>query len=159
MATGSLAVRNRLPDTATLGGTLRTFADADTPSPTLPAIRERLRETIVRVAEASGAQARLSWDPSVPPTINSGPLIERLRRGLGQRWPKLILGEQPRLMAAEDFAFYGARHPVAFVSLGIARDGLGRVDAHQAGFNLHPEALEIGVRFWLEAVASLSAAP
>lgn len=141
---------NVLPGTATFGGTLRSFRDITVPAAGQPAIRAQLEQFLHERARSLGTEARMAWRPGPPPTVNDATLYGRAVEGLRRRWPALHLGTARPSMFAEDFAFYTPHVPCLYAALGIARDTLGQAPVHTDGFTVHPDALAVGTRLFLE---------
>jgi hippurate hydrolase len=112
---------NIIPETARLGGTVRTL-DED--------LRKRMPERIEAVARgvAGGmrADARLDYTFSYPVTRNDAEAASRVLGVAGDLFgEESVLGLANPSMGAEDFAYFLERVPGAFVWLGVGTDVSG----------------------------------
>ncbi len=142
---------NVIAETAALEGTLRALT---------PAVRERLRRSLVRVAEGVGATygcqvqvAMLSGTPAVINTPDMTALAREaalLARGQSQVTPMVGVN-----LGGEDFGWYLERVPGAFVRFGAGRPGQRMAAAHSSRFDLDEGCLSAGAA-WMAAVARLA---
>ncbi len=109
-------------------------------------MRRVIEEFVTQQAEADGLVANCRFIPGAPPLVNDSSLYGKIAPQLARDWPGGAVAPVLRTTAAEDFAFYTAQCPCLFISLGIAKDKLGREGVHQPGFTVHPDALPYGVR-------------
>lgn len=131
---------NVIPETATLGGTLRAVR---------PATRELLRTECTRitteVAAAYGLGARVDFTDGTPPVINEERSIAFAREavarllGAGALVPLGILN-----LAGEDFAHYLEQVPGCFLRIGAREAGGEVVPAHSPYFHAADEAVLVG---------------
>jgi hippurate hydrolase len=105
---------NIIPETAYLGGTLRTVSEARRED-----IRAEIRRVCDGVAAAHGATVHVDIEPGYPVTINDGPFTELvlsvageiLGEGMARRLPAPIMG-------AEDFSYVLQQVPGAIGFVG-----------------------------------------
>ena len=139
---------NIIPDEVEMTGTIRTF---------LPEVREdihrRIRQTVTRIAEASGATAEVTIDLGYPVTVND-PVLTRAMVPSLQRVSDRVV-EATRITGAEDFSYYAQKVPGLFIFLGVTPAGQDPATAprnHSPYFDADESALLTGVR----ALASLA---
>jgi amidohydrolase len=132
---------NIVADRVELVGTVRVFD---------PPVRElvvrRIRETAEGVAAGLGARAEVRVEPGYDPLINDREMVEVVRdsgrRLLGEERVAVI--ERP-FMGVEDFAFFAARVPGAFWSLGVRNEAAGIVHpVHHERFDVDESCLAVG---------------
>ena len=140
-------VRNIIPDSVVMSGTIRVFDDEQQ-----NVIHERVKRTAERIAEASGATATVIIDRGNYVTSNDVALFERMRPTL-QRvalttpLKKDSIGDPTT--TAEDFSQYQRRIPGLFVFLGVTPPGTDPRTApanHSPSFYVDEAALPVGVR-------------
>ena len=135
---------NIIPDVVEMEGTIRTFD---------PEMREdfleRIRITAERIAGIAGAKATVEIDAYAPVTNNSPELTESILPALRWAAGEEHVHEFPRMMWAEDFAFYQEKIPGVYFFLGGNRPGVGAWEApanHSPYFDVNEKVLIIGVR-------------
>ncbi|MBN1489809.1 MAG: amidohydrolase [Phycisphaerae bacterium] len=140
-------VRNVIPATCRLEGTLRSYK---------PATRERLKELVRRIAENTaesfGATAAVEFTEGYPVTVNEPALTEWVasvgREVLGA--DRARTDDRPS-MGAEDFGFFAQRVPAVMFRLGIRQPGAPSCPAlHHPQFNFNDDALGVGIRMLCE---------
>jgi hippurate hydrolase len=112
---------NVIPETARLGGTVRTLNED---------LRKKMPERIEAIARgvAGGmrADARLDYTFSYPVTRNDAEAANRVLSVAGDLFGEVsVLGLVNPSMGAEDFAYFLEKVPGAFVWLGVGRDVSG----------------------------------
>jgi amidohydrolase len=157
LAAGDVKAANVLPTDAELRGTVRSFDDLEKTAVTAAGatLEGLIASQVSGWATALHVTATLEWRRGSPPTVNDPALAARLTPALRDAWGKGDLGEQPRAMFSEDFAFYTSGRPALYVSLGVAKGDLGKQPVHTNAFSVHPDALEAGVR-WTALVADVA---
>jgi len=135
---------NIIPDSVSLWGTIRTLD---------PGMQEevhaRVRQTAERIAEASGATARVTIERGNPVTFNDPVLTARIAPTLRRVAGEGRVYQVPPSTTAEDFSRYQQRIPGVFVFLGVAdpdQDPMTVAPNHSPLFNPHEGALPVGVR-------------
>jgi amidohydrolase len=129
---------NVIPDEVVMEGTTRYF---DKKIQTL--IRSRMEEVVRGICAAAGAEHSLEYSEGYIPLVNDPEKVVFLKQIVGS-----YLGEQawipdlPRVMGAEDFAFYLAKVPGVFLRLGLGEDWPG---LHSAAFDFNDQAIEAGI--------------
>ncbi|MBK9118096.1 MAG: amidohydrolase [Phycisphaerales bacterium] len=136
------STHNVIPSRAEAVGTLRALSEE-----VAATVTHRLRELAEGIARAHGATVEIVFQPGYPPLVNDGGAVTTaldLARELG--WTE----EQIMLLApqggAEDFAYYAAQVPSAFLFLGARNEALDcRYPHHHPRFNVDEAALPLGV--------------
>jgi len=138
---------NILPETAQLGGTVRSFK---------PALRDRLEEGVRRICRsielAHGVEARLDYSHGYPPTVNA-PAPTALCRKVAA---EVAAGGQvftnlPPSMGAEDFSYLSAAVPGCYAWLGNG-PGEGGCMLHSPHYDFNDAVIPVGVHYWLRLV-------
>lgn len=117
IAAGS--AHNVIPDTVTMGGTIRTLS---------PERRRAIRETIIRVAEnvaaAHGCTAAVGFVDGFPVTLNDARAVELARAVAQEQGGEDGFAYRPNpTMGAEDFSYVLEKVPGAMLFLGAAAQG------------------------------------
>jgi amidohydrolase len=129
---------NVIPDEVVMEGTTRYF-DKEVQS----LIRSRMEEVIRGICTAAGAEHSFDYGEGYIPLVNDPAMVSFLEEVV-----ESYLGEQawitnlPRVMGAEDFAFYLAKIPGVFLRLGLGEDWPG---LHSAEFDFNDQAIEAGI--------------
>jgi hippurate hydrolase len=135
---------NVIPETARMGGTIRTVSAAS---------RAAVREALVRVAEsvaaAHGCTAEVTLVDGYPVTVNDTASAERAAAVAADvvGADRVVTMPNP-VMGAEDFSYVLERVPGAMVFLGTSPPGVRARDAapnHSNRMVLDEAALSIGV--------------
>ena len=105
---------NVIPDTASLGGTVRTFS-----LPALDKIEERLRTLAEHVAAAHECTAEVTFRRASPPVVNHADesrfAAEVMREVVGDA---MVVEDFPAVLGAEDFAHMLQVQPGCYAFLG-----------------------------------------
>jgi len=138
---------NVIPETAVLGGTVRSFD---------PKLRERapqLIERIVRgVTEAHGASYDLKYQFGYRSVHNDTAITEELRQVVRNAVGEAALIEKKPTMGGEDFSAYLTKAPGSFFFIGAGNTDSGiTAPHHHPRFTVDEEALGIGLRVMVEA--------
>ncbi|MBX9689046.1 MAG: amidohydrolase [Candidatus Obscuribacterales bacterium] len=147
---------NVAPSTISLSGTVRAFFDMDEKLFQGKSFREKIDQLVSGFASAYGVEADVELKAGVPPTKNDPALCARARKILSKSG--IELSEAERALFAEDFSFYNKSIPSAYFGLGIARDNAGKENVHSAGFNIHEDCLEEGVKLFVTLAEGLASA-
>lgn len=137
---------NVIPSEVTVKGTIRAFTDLFDDDENGNSIEKVILKRIEALANAYNVKADMAIRAGSPPTINNKLLYEKTIKGIQQHWTGKVQLDIPKGMFSEDFAFYTADLPALYLSLGIAKDGLGEAGVHTSDFTLHPDALPEGVK-------------
>jgi amidohydrolase len=138
---------NVIPETVTLGGTVRTLD---------PEVRRETFEHIERlssgISETTGTEIQVSFGQGCGSIDNDVSLIDLFSRAARE-----VLGPDgvaviPRAsMGSEDFAFYLERVPGAMFRLGCKSQRAGGAALHSPFFDIDEEALRIGAKILARA--------
>ena len=139
--TGSL---NVLPETATLGGTARSFKPE-----THKMLEMNLRRIATSVSEAHGATASVEWREITPPVVNA-PAETKLCREVATQ---IVGGENVHAfiptMGGEDFAYFLQECPGAFIMLGQGK-GDNTSGLHSSYYNFNDDIIPLGAAYWVK---------
>ncbi|VTU34187.1 putative hydrolase YxeP [Variovorax sp. SRS16] len=146
---------NVIPDTATVGGTVRTFSIA-----ALDRIEERLHTLAQGIADAHECTAEVSFVRASPPVVNHAAEARFaagvMREVVGE---DMVTDDFPAVMGAEDFAHMLLARPGCYAFLGNG-DGDHRLDGHGPGpciihntsFDFNDEIIPIGASYFVKLV-------
>ncbi|MGN6485957.1 MAG: M20 metallopeptidase family protein [Thermomicrobiales bacterium] len=139
---------NVIPDTARLGGTVRTFK---------PETRERMATRIPELAQgigaAMGATVEATFTYGYPPTVNDPDEAERIRRvATGVLGEDKVLVMTP-VMGGEDFSYFLNERPGAYFFVGSKNEEKGLVwGHHHPKFDIDEESMGVGMAVTVELV-------
>jgi amidohydrolase len=140
--TGS--AENIVPETAFVGGTVRTFDKA-----VQEMVRRRMSEIVAGQAAAYGVEALLDYQVHYPATVNHAAETEFAaavaREVVGDQ---AVTADSGREMGAEDFAYMLERRPGAYLFLGQG-EGAG---LHHPGYEFNDEVAPVGASFFARLV-------
>ena len=143
---------NVIPDTAMLGGTVRTFT-----LEVLDLIETRMHEIANQVAGAFDCKANLTFKRNYPPLIND----EQQTEFAAQVMRELVGNERVNTridptMGAEDFAFMLLKKPGCYVFLGngdgdhrATGHGMGPCHLHNPSYDFNDQIIPVGVNYWV----------
>jgi len=141
--------RNVIPQTARLGGTVRTLT---------PGVRElvgkRVREVVEGVAKLTGAKIDLTYERGYPVTVNHPSQTDRAIEVAKQVAGEDKVYETPPMMGAEDFAYMLEARPGAFIFCGNGNTA----GLHHPAYNFDDEAIVYGTSYWIKLVENTLAA-
>ncbi len=132
---------NVIPQTAQLGGTVRTLSEA-----VRDRVEARMAEVVELGARALGAKATLDYRREYPVLVNHGPNVDfaaavaREVAGDG-----MVDDEAPPRMGAEDFSFMLNARPGAFIFTGNGDSA----PLHHPAYDFADEAIPVGASFWV----------
>ncbi|MDP1525733.1 MAG: M20 aminoacylase family protein [Rhodocyclaceae bacterium] len=139
---------NILPETAILGGTVRSLR---------PEVQDALEEGVRRICNGVEAthhvQIALQYVRGYPPTINAGEAASLCREVARQ----VVEGDQQVLthlkpsMGAEDFAYLSRVVPGCYVWLGNG-PGEGGCMLHSPHYDFNDQIIATGIRYWVRLV-------
>jgi amidohydrolase len=132
---------NVIPDSAELGGTVRTFNATNRDF-----LERRIEEVATGIAKAMGAELEFSYTRGYPATVNDPEMTELVRQELAG-----IVGEEgvihpPLMMGAEDFSYFLEAVPGAYWFVGSQNPERGLVwGHHHPRFDLDEAAMAYGI--------------
>lgn len=138
---------NILPETAVLGGTVRTFA-----TEVQDAIEAGMRRICRSIELAHDVKVDLEYHRGYPPTVNAAEPTALCRQVAaevaadGQLFDNLSPS-----MGAEDFAYLSAQVPGCYVWLGNG-PGTGGCMLHSPHYDFNDAIIPTGIRYWLRLV-------
>ena len=132
---------NVIPDTAELGGTVRTFTAANRDY-----LERRIEEMVRGIATAMGAEVDFSYTRGYPATVNDPAMTELVRQEAARVVGEESVREGDLMMGAEDFSYFLEAVPGAFWFVGSQNPERGLVwGHHHPRFDLDEAAMAIGM--------------
>jgi len=139
---------NVIPDTAMIGGTVRTF-DPDTRD----LLERRVTELATGVAQAMGGTANIEYSRGYPAVTNDPAMSDLVRDAARE-----VVGEdqldmgKPR-MGAEDFSYFALERPGCFFNVGTGSDAKDSKWAHHhPRFDVDEDGMTAGIATMATAV-------
>ena len=138
---------NVLPETALLGGTVRTLNGE---------LQDALEEGVRRICNGIEATYRVSidlrYERGYPPTVNAAE-PSQIARDVAQHVAidGLVYLQLPPSMGAEDFAYMARVVPACYVWLGNG-PGEGGCMLHSPHYDFNDEIIATGIRYWVRLV-------
>jgi amidohydrolase len=128
---------NVIAEKCMLKGTVRTFDEQVRQD-----VRARLEHIVNETSAIFGAQALLAYRDGYPPVINDAAEAERFTRAATVAFGSEHVHQSPRIMAAEDFAYYLQKRPgcYMFVGAGNVEKGI-TYPHHHPQFDIDEEAM------------------
>jgi amidohydrolase len=146
---------NIIPESAQLGGTIRTFDDA-----TLETIQARMRDIFEGHTKAAHATYELSFVTGHPMTVNDAALTARLVPSLERLLGKDKVRLTPPITGAEDFSYFAQVVPGFYFRLGVVPEGKTSGGHHTPTFYAADESVPIAMRLMATLVVDyLAGAP
>ena len=135
---------NVIPDTAFVGGTVRTFE---------PEVRDmveaRMGEIVAGQAASYGVEAALDYERGYPPTVTHAAQVEKAARAARD-----VAGEahvhtdQDRQMGAEDFSYMLNARPGAYLFIGQGESA----GLHHPNYDFNDDIAPVGASFFARLV-------
>ena len=144
---------NIIPETAQLGGTIRTFDDE-----TLATIEARMRDIFEGHTKAAHATFELSFDTGHPMTVNQAELTAGMVPTLERILGKDRVREAPPITGAEDFSYFAQVVPGFYFRLGVVPDGKVSGGHHTPTFYAADESVPIAMRLMTSLVVDFLSA-
>lgn len=131
---------NVIPGKVSMSGTMRTMNEE-----LRTLLKDRLRQTVMHVAEAFGVQAELEIRNGYPALVNDPQVtLQAVAACTEYLGSGNVLQSEP-LMTAEDFAYYLLERPGTFWQIGTGAPGQEKGNTlHSPTFNPEERALETG---------------
>jgi amidohydrolase len=146
---------NIIPESAQLGGTIRTFDDA-----TLETIETRMRDIFEGHTKAAHATYELSFVTGHPMTVNDAALTARLVPSLERLLGKDKVRLTPPITGSEDFSYFAQVVPGFYCRLGVVPEGKSSGGHHTPTFYAADESVPIAMRLMATLVVDyLAGAP
>ncbi|HEY4108817.1 amidohydrolase [Puia sp.] len=141
---------NIIPEEVQMTGTIRTLDTAMQRE-----IHERMRRTVIKIAESAGATAEIAIDNKTLITYNDPVLVQRTLPSLQNTAGTGNVQVMDAMTGAEDFSFFGAKVPSFFFFLGGMKPGQDphtTAPHHTADFYLDESGFKLGVRAFCNLV-------
>lgn len=141
---------NIIPEEAVMDGTIRTLDPAMQKE-----VHERIKNTAMRIAEASGATAEVTIDTKTLVTYNDPALVKMMTPSLQTAAGKDNVYETEWTTGAEDFSFFGEKAPAFFFFLGGMKKGGDPKTTpahHTPDFYIDDSQLDVGVKAFCNLV-------
>jgi hippurate hydrolase len=138
---------NAIPETVTLGGTVRTFS-----LETQNAIEKAIRDISKEAAEAAGATAEIKYERTAPSVVNKPDPTKQAKDAAGAVVGQDNIVPMLKTTAGEDFAFFSKVIPGAYIALGQGDPAKPGLSLHNPSFNFNDSVLETGARYWVTLV-------
>lgn len=143
---------NVLPETAVLGGTVRSLTSA-----LQDALEEGMNRICAGIEATYHVRIELRYARGYPPTINApGPTaiaVDVARRVAGFDHVRTELKPS---MGAEDFAYMARVVPACYVWLGNG-PGEGGCTLHSPHYDFNDEVIPVGIRYWVQLAEKILA--
>lgn len=151
LAGGNAQALNVIPDSAVIGGTIRTI------DPKIrKAVEQRFRDIVTNAARLFEAQAEIDWRPGYPVTVNDPDMTKAAITAASHvAGSDRVNGNCQCTMGAEDFAYMLEKRPGAIIWLGNG-DSAG---LHNPAYDFNDDAIIHGVRYWTTLVSERLASP
>jgi amidohydrolase len=144
-------VRNNIiPEECIMDGTIRTLDNSMQKE-----VHERIKQTVTKIAEASGATADVSIDTKTLVTYNTPELVKKMIPSLQSAAGAENVTETEWKTGAEDFSYYGTKAPAFFFYLGGMPKGNDPKKAsphHTADFFIDDSGMKTGIKAFCDIV-------
>ncbi|MBI4031278.1 MAG: amidohydrolase [Proteobacteria bacterium] len=143
---------NIVSNEAKMSGTVRTFSNE-----TRHFIKKRMEEIIVNVAAAYGAKAKMEYEFTNDPTVNTADGVEMAVKALTEiLGTENVDGNCEPTMGGEDFGAFLAKRPGAFVFLGQSVSGNEKSPhshgLHSPFYDFNDDVIPIAASFFTKLV-------
>lgn len=144
---GSFEALNVIPDEVRIGGTARAYT---------PDVRDQIEAEIGELARGTaamfGIKCHYSYFRNIPPVVNDADAASRaLKAARGAVGEGRVLTSFPPSTAGDDFAYFTAEVPGAYVWLGNGPAVDGALH-HNSHYDFNDAAIASGVAFWTTLV-------
>lgn len=151
IAAGSVQALNVIPETAIVGGTIRTIDPK-----TRQVVEQRFRDIVANTARLFEARAEIDWRPGYPVTVNDPEMTKiAIAAASDVAGSGRVDGNYQCTMGAEDFSYMLEKRPGAIIWLGNG-DSAG---LHNPAYDFNDAAILHGVRYWTALVGKRLSAP
>lgn len=142
---------NILPETATLGGTVRSLRPE-----VQDALEDGMRRIVQGIAATHHVQVDLHYARGYPPTINAGEpafICREVARQVVDGDHQVLTHLKPS-MGAEDFAYLSREVPGCYVWLGNG-PGEGGCMLHSPHYDFNDAIIPTGIHYWVRLVEKI----
>ena len=144
---------NVVAENSHMEGTTRCFSQEVWDS--IPVLMER---TVKNTAAAFGAEATVSFDRFIPPTVNDPEMAELARNAAAKIMGEGAAVEMPATMGGEDFSFYAQKVPGAIALLGCRNEACGAIwPQHSGNYRVDEDALIKGAMLYAQVALDYNA--
>ena len=132
---------NVIPSEVNLKGTMRTFDEEKR-----KALKNNISKVANDIAKEYGCKAEVFIEQGYPSLKNDVALTEKCTAFAKELFGESKVKELPRLMTAEDFAWYSQKVPACFYRLGTSNPAKGIVaKQHTSTFDIDENSMKIGM--------------
>ncbi|VVB16232.1 unnamed protein product [Arabis nemorensis] len=132
---------NVIPDSVTIGGTLRAFTG-------LTQLQQRIKEVITKQADVLRCNASVNLAPNgrepYPPTVNDIDLYRQFKNVVRDLLGQEAVVEAAQVMGAEDFSFFAEAIPGHFFLLGMQDENKTYAMPHSPHYRINEDVLPYG---------------
>ncbi|KAJ0266944.1 IAA-amino acid hydrolase ILR1-like 2 [Hirschfeldia incana] len=132
---------NVIPDSVTIGGTLRAFTG-------FSQLEQRVKEVITKQATVHRCNASVNLTPNgkqpLPPTVNDVGLYKQFENMVGDLLGEDSFMEASPVMGGEDFSYFAEAIPGLFAVLGMQDETKSYASAHSSLYRVNEDALPYG---------------
>ncbi|CAN8248348.1 unnamed protein product [Cochlearia groenlandica] len=151
---------NVIPDSITIGGTLRAFTG-------YTQLEQRIKEVITKQAAVHRCNAALNLTPKrkepLPPTVNDEGLYKQFKNMVRGLLGENSFVEASPIMGGEDFSYFAEAIPGHFAFLGMQDESKSFEMAHSPSYRINEDVLPYGAALhasmvvqYLKAKASIA---
>ena len=118
-------------------------------------VHQKFKHTIIKIAEASGAEIEIVIDSKTLLTYNDPVLVRKMRPSLQTAIGQNNVSEREWVTGAEDFSYYGTKAPAFFFYLGGMPKGMDNKKApphHTPDFYVEDGAMKTGIKVFCQLV-------
>jgi amidohydrolase len=141
---------NIIPEECMMLGTIRTLDSAMQKE-----VHNKVRHTVAKIAEMTGASAEVNIDTKTLVTFNDPQLVKRMLPSLQTALGPENVSERAWVTGAEDFSYFGLKAPAFFVYLGGMPKGGDKNAApphHTPDFYVDDSAMKTGIQAFCQVV-------
>ena len=133
---------NIIPDSAELGGTVRTLDES-----VRDLAENRIRQIAQAVAEANDAKVTIEYERNCPVTVNhEDETAHAIKAAADIAGHNAVNGNVDPIMAGEDFSYMLNSRPGAIIFLGNGDSAA----LHNPHYDFNDEALSYGISYWVK---------
>ncbi len=141
--------KNVIPDTVTLGGTVRSFDEN-----VRQELPKKIEQIIKGVCDTFGATYTLKYQMGYRATVNDHDVARELQEMAREVLPEVQVVQGKPQMGSEDFSAYMTKAPGTFIAIGAG--GPGAAPHHHPKFTVDERALEHGLKLYVGAAKKLT---
>jgi amidohydrolase len=139
---------NVIPDTATIGGTVRTFK-----AETRDLLDTRIHALVTGIAEAMGASVSIRYRRGYPSVVNDPRMANIVRDAARAALGEENLEEATPGMGAEDFSYFAQERPGCFFNVGTGNpEKDSEWSHHHPRFDIDEDGMAAGIATMATAV-------